>query len=224
MAVNPDPKPGRWILPLVVLGMIAFTYFFVRELPEASTETTLVAGGSATTTPQGGGGGGDDGDSSTTTTAASQEPLDPETQGYLDEIDSINQELQVQRTELVTVNEAFNEEPRGVEYSEAEDRFEAVQAATAELATRQSDLVPPDALAPNHQSLLSAIDLASSSIDEALAGLRSTDEGQQRNSGVEAYVQAAADYDTEATNAHNAAGSTASGGENGDTTDTTTGS
>ena len=37
MAFNPDPKPGRWILPLVVLGMIAFTYFFVRELPEAST-------------------------------------------------------------------------------------------------------------------------------------------------------------------------------------------
>ncbi len=218
MAVNPDPKPGRWILPLVVLGMIAFTYFFVRELPEASTETSLVSGGSATTVP-GGGGGSDDGGSSTTTPDTSQDPLDPETQAYLDEIDSINQELQVQRTELVTVNEAFNEEPRGVEYPEAEDRFEAVQAATRELATRQSDLVPPDALAPSHQSLLSAIDLASSSIDEALAGLRSTDEGQQRNSGVDAYVQAAADYDTEATNAHNAAGSTPSG----DTTGTTTG-
>jgi hypothetical protein len=38
MALNPDPKPGRWILPLVVLGMVAFTYFFVRALPEGAEE------------------------------------------------------------------------------------------------------------------------------------------------------------------------------------------
>jgi hypothetical protein len=219
MAVNPDPKPGRWILPLVVLGMIAFTYFFVRELPEASTETTLVPAGSATTT---GGAGGGDTDGSTTTTQP-QQPLDPTVQAYLDEIDTINQELQVQRTELVTVNEAFNQDPREVEFAEAEDRFEAVQAETQNLANRQSDLTPPDSLAPNHQSLVSAIDLASSSITEALEGLRSTDEGQQRNSAVEAFVQASADYDTEVTNTHNAAGSTPADGGNGETTETTTG-
>ena len=50
MAVNPDPKPGRWILPLVILGMIAFTYFFVRSLPEASPNTTLAAGDTTPTT------------------------------------------------------------------------------------------------------------------------------------------------------------------------------
>src|SRR5690606_28312697 len=54
MAVNADPKPGRWILPLVVLGMVAFTYFFVRALPSGSepgeeTGTTLAA--SDTTVP-----------------------------------------------------------------------------------------------------------------------------------------------------------------------------
>ena len=49
MAVNPDPKPGRWILPLVILGMIGFTYFFVRELPEASPDSTLVAQPTSTT-------------------------------------------------------------------------------------------------------------------------------------------------------------------------------
>src|SRR3970040_1221947 len=48
MAVNPDPKPGRWILPLVILGMVAFTYFFVRSLPEASPDTTLVSGPTTT--------------------------------------------------------------------------------------------------------------------------------------------------------------------------------
>lgn len=208
MAVNPDPKPGRWILPLVVLGMIAFTYFFVRALPEASTDTTLAPVASDTTTTEAGDGDGDgDGDGASTSTTQAQSQLDPETQAYLDEIDSINQELQVQRTELVTVNEAFNQDPREIEYADAEDRFEAIVTATEELLTRQTDLAPPDVLAANHQSLVSAIDLASDSITEALAGLRSTDEGQQRNSGVEAFTQAATDYDTEVTNAHNAAGS-----------------
>jgi hypothetical protein len=92
MAVNPDPKPGRWILPLVVLGMVAFTYFFVRELPEASTETTLVSSPGTTTTVPGTEG-------STTTGPGNGTTLDPETQAYLDEIDAINEELQVQRTD-----------------------------------------------------------------------------------------------------------------------------
>lgn len=206
MAVNPDPKPGRWILPLVVLGMIAFTYFFVRELPEASTDTTTLGPDTSPTTTVDGVDGGDGGDGGTTTTEP-QVSLDPETQAYLDEVDSINEALQVQRTDLVTVNEAFNQDPREIEFPDAEDRFEAIVSETDELVTRQSDLSPPDALAANHESLVDAIELASDSIASALEGLRSTDEGGQRNSGVDAYTQAADDYDTEATNARNAAGS-----------------
>ena len=206
MAVNPDPKPGRWILPLVVLGMVAFTYFFVRELPEASTETTLVSGPGTTTTVPGGNG-------TSPSTTGTQATLDPETQTYLDEIDGINQELQVQRTELVTTNEAFDQDPREIEFSDAEDRFEAVETATQELADRHSALTPPGALTANHSTLLAAIDLAADSITQALEGLRSTDTGEQRSSGVDAYTTAAGDYSTEVTNAHNTAGS--GGGDQG---------
>ncbi|MFZ0014967.1 MAG: hypothetical protein WAL25_12730 [Acidimicrobiia bacterium] len=201
MAVNPDPKPGRWILPLVVLGMIAFTYFFVRELPEASTETTLVAGpGTTTTVP-----GGDGGDDGSTTTSGSQTPLDPDTQAYLDTIDSINEELQVQRTEIVTVNDGFNADPREIEYSDAEDRFEAVVATTQGLADQLRDLTAPTALEANQATLQTAIDLATVSANEALAGLRSTDTGERRNTAVDSFVQASTDFDTEVTNTHNAA-------------------
>jgi hypothetical protein len=199
MAVNPDPKPGRWILPLVVLGMVAFTYFFVRELPEASTETTLVSSpGTSTTVP--------DTEGPTTTDGGTGTTLDPETQGYLDEIDAINEELQVQRTDLVSVNDSFNEEPRGVEFGEAEDRFEAIQTTTQELVDRQEALTPPAVVATNHTSLLTELNLASDSITQALEGLRSTDTGQQRNSAVEAFTTAASNYDTEVTNTVNAAG------------------
>jgi hypothetical protein len=178
--------------------MIAFTYFFVSELPEASTETTLVSGPETSTTVGGG-------DGSTSTTQG-QSTLDPETQAYLDEIGAINQELEEQRTELVTVNDSFNEDPRGIEFPEAEDRFEAVETATQALADRMDGLTAPAALESNHTSLVTAIGLASDSITQALEGLRSTDTGAQRNSAVEAYTTAAADYNTEVTNTNNAAG------------------
>ena len=213
MAVNPDPKPGRWILPLVVLGMIAFTYFFVSELDGASPDTTLATGGQTPTTN--GTGAGNEGTTlptdGTTSTTAAQSQLDPETQAYLDGIDAIDSDLQAQRTELVTANDAFNEDPRAIEFDEALSRFEAVQSATQDLVTRHNELAPPEALTGNHGNLQAAIELAGGSIEEAIAGLRSTDTGERRNAAVNAYTTAAGDYDTEVTNTHNAAQS-ASGG------------
>lgn len=199
MAVNPDPKPGRWILPLVVLGMVAFTYFFVRELPEASTETTLVSSPATTTTVPGG-------DGSTTTSTGTGTTLDPETQAYLDAVDTINEELQVQRTDLVSTNDSFNEDPRGIEFPEAEERFEAIETTVQGMVETQEGLTAPSALATNHTSLLTELNLASDSITQALDGLRSTDTGQQRNSAVEAFSTAASNYNTEVTNTVNAAG------------------
>jgi hypothetical protein len=206
MAVNPDPKPGRWILPLVILGMIAFTYYFVRALPEASPDTTLAAGEQTTTTPGGGGGdNGDNGGDGTTSTTGGQSQLDPAIQAYLDEIDAINSELQGQNTDLATTNDAFNQDPREIEFDDALSRFEAVEAATQDLVDRHDALTPPDALTSNHDTLRTAINLASESITEAIAGLRSTDTGERRNSAVQAYTTAADDYNTEVTNTHNAA-------------------
>jgi hypothetical protein len=183
MAVNPDPKPGRWILPLVILGMIAFTYFFVRELPEASTETTLVSGpGTTTTVP------GDDGGASTTQPPST---LDPDTQAYLDTIDAINVALTAQSTEIAAVNTGFNADPREVEYADAESRFEVVVTETTALAEQLRGLTPPAALEANHTTLQTNIDLAAASAEAALAGLRSTDTGEARNGAVDAFVQAA---------------------------------
>ena len=203
MAVNPDPKPGRWILPLVILGMIAFTYFFVRELPEASTETSLVSGpGTSTTVPGGEGEGG-----SSTTQAPSA--LDPETQAYLDSVDGINTALAAQSTEIAAINAGFNADPREVEYPDAESRFEVVATETTALAEQLRGLAPPAALAGNHTTLQASIDLATVSANEALAGLRSTDTGEVRNRAIDSYVQAAADFNTELTNTHNVANANA---------------
>ncbi len=200
MAVNPDPKPGRWILPLVVLGMVAFTYFFVRELPEASPDTTLVATGQTTTTstlPSSGTTLPGDGNGSST--------LDPDTQAYLDGLAAINGELQILKTEMITVNAGFDADPREIEFGDAVTAFEQIIANTQALSDQLAGLTPPEALQINHDFLVNAMGLAVSSAQESLAGLRSSDTGELRQASAEAFTNAADDFDTEVTNANNAA-------------------
>lgn len=202
MAVNPDPKPGRWILPLVILGMIAFTYFFVRQLPEASPDTTLIGAPDDTTTTTTANG-------NTETTEPEGSELDPDTQAYLAELDALNSELQLLGTEIVTVNDAFDADPREIEFPEAEDRFEAVAASTGDLAERLGALTVPVGLEENQEALQRAMDLAADAANDALAGLRSTDTGELRRTAVEAYTIATEDFDTEVTNTKNVAGASA---------------
>lgn len=192
MAVNLDPKPGRWILPLVILGMIAFTYFFVRELPEASPNTTL-AGATTTTTID------------FTTTTVDNGAHDPAVQAYLDAIDEMNAQLKLLETEMISVNDGFDSDPRTIEYSATETRIEKVATDTTALSSQFDALTAPEGLEINHDLLTTAIHLAVVGADDALTGLRSTDTGEIRRSAVEAYALAVADFNTEVTNAHNAA-------------------
>lgn len=200
MAVNPDPRPGRWILPLVVLGMVAFTYFFVRELPEASPDTTLLGAEDTTTT-------------STILSTGTTLPgvgngtstLDPDTQAYLDELAGMNSELQVLKTEMVTVNAGFDADPREIEFGDAVEAFEQIVANTRALSDRLAGLTPPEALQINHDFLVNALGLAVSSAQEALSGLQSSDTGELRRAASEAFTNSADDFDTEVINANNAA-------------------
>jgi hypothetical protein len=201
MAVNPDPKPGRWILPLVVLGMIAFTYFFVRSLPEASPDTTLVAGPSTTVGPGGSG-------STTTVPGEPGGTVDDAAAAYLGELDRINGELAALDSELVAVNTAFDTEPREIEYGDAESRMEAVATQSQALSDQVAALVPPAGLEANQDALAGVIALAAQAGAEALSGLQSTDPGDLRRAAVATFTTATTDFDAEVENARAAAGAT----------------
>jgi hypothetical protein len=198
MAVNPDPKPGRWILPLVILGMIAFTYFFVRSLPEASPDTTLAAASS--TTLAGG---------STTTTSGNGSTTPDAATAYINELDRINGEFQTLNTELVTVNTGFDADPREIEYGDAESRMEAVATSAQALSDEVAALTPPAGLEGNQEALANQASLAARAADEALSGLRSTDPGDLRRAAVSTFTTATTDFDVEVENARTAAGGTA---------------
>ena len=197
MAVNQDPKPGRWILPLVVLGMIAFTYFFIRELPEASPDTTLVAGSTTTTAPN---------DDTSTTAGTGNGTLDPDVQAYLTELDEVNTALQLLRTEMVTVNDGFDADPREIEYRDAEARMTTVEVDTQALADRVAAMTVPEGFETSHQAITSAIDTAAGAASDALDGLQSDDPGEIRRAAVVAYTQAADNFATEVENTKTAAG------------------
>ncbi|MGH8871497.1 MAG: hypothetical protein ACRDWS_05950 [Acidimicrobiia bacterium] len=198
MAVNPDPKPGRWILPLVILGMIAFTYFFVRSLPEASPDTTLAAGPSNT----------GEGGATTTVPGGTDSTVNDAATTYLGELDRINGELQALDTELVAVNTGFDAEPRAIEYGDAESRMEAVATQAQALSDQVAALVPPAGLEPNQEALAGAIGVAAEAAREALTGLQSTDPGDLRRAAVAAFSGAIVDFGVEVENARTAAGAT----------------
>jgi hypothetical protein len=197
MAVNPDPKPGRWILPLVILGMIAFTYFFVRSLPEASPDTTLAAGDTTPTTASEGG-------ASSTTGAAGTVP--DEAAGYIGELDRINGEFQALNAELVAVNTAFDADPREIEYGDAETRMQAVATSAQALSDQTAALTPPAGLEPNQEAVAAAASLAARAAGEAVTGLQSADPGDLRRAAVTAFTGAVTDFDVEVENARTAAG------------------
>jgi hypothetical protein len=197
MTVNPDPKPGRWILPLVILGMIAFTYFFVRSLPEASPDTTLAAGDTTPTTAGEGG-------APSTTVAGGTIP--DQAAAYIGELDRINGEFQALDAELVAVNTAFDADPREIEYGDAETRMEAVATSAQALSDQTAALVPPAGLEPNQEALAAAASLAARAAGEAVTGLQSADPGDLRRAAVTAFTGAVTDFDVEVENARTAAG------------------
>ena len=200
MTVNLDPKPGRWILPLVILAMIAFTFFFVRALPEATPDTTLAVEAETTTTV---------GDPTETTlpAPAGATPVDAVTQAYLDELDAINADLQVLGTEMVTVNAGFDADPREILYGEIEGRLETLATASSALADRVAALTIPAGLEASHSALQSAIDFGAGSAQDALDGVRSADTGELRQAAVEVYTNSVSDFATEVQNTKTAAGS-----------------
>lgn len=223
MAMNPDPKPGRWILPLVVLGMVAFTYFFVRALPtgtaESPSDTSLVS--SETTLP----GGTTDSTGPTGSTTPGGTVADPAVQAYLEGVQTVLTGLEELQREMAAVNGGFDADPRTVEYQDAVARLEALATQADELVVSVDALTPPEALATNHEGIRLAVTTAAAAAGEVLAGLQSTDDGSQRRNAVAAFDTAVSDLQTAVANARSAAGiaAPATPDTTTGTTDTTTG-
>ncbi|MFP3913301.1 MAG: hypothetical protein ACLFWM_00370 [Actinomycetota bacterium] len=221
MALNADPKPGRWILPLVVLGMVAFTYFFVRALPsgseEGTPETTQPLASDTTVSPE------DGTTPPSDTTTPDTSVVGDAAQAYLDGVGGIVTSMDELQSEMAAVNGGFDADPRTVEYSEAVDRLTALADQADGLVEELDSLEPPESLSTNHETIRTAVTTAAAAADEALAGLQSDDDGTQRRNAVTAFDTAVSDLQTAVGNARSAAGQSAPPTTEEESTDTTGG-
>ena len=107
MARNPDPKPGRWILPLIIVGMVGFTYLFTNSIdtvPEVpDNEATASTSTTSTTEP--------DGETPTETTQPVV--ISPEIQAYIAGLDNFELSMADLGTRMNAANTAWDDRSAG---------------------------------------------------------------------------------------------------------------
>ena len=179
---NPDPKPGRLILPLVLIGMIATTYTFINRVTTnnnlevvniVDNITEEVVSEEIT-------------DDTTTTTTSTTLPEDVVT--YLEEI----QAEKIQSTELgkkvLETNQRWDD--KDTTYQEAQQEFEAFINDAEQFVATVSDPGPPNSnasLVSNHEELKVLVSLIYEDTKELLEGLTAPDTGERRSSAVSSF-------------------------------------
>ncbi|MFZ0493711.1 MAG: hypothetical protein WAM81_11005 [Acidimicrobiia bacterium] len=188
---NPDPKPGRWILPLIIIGMVGFTYFFVSSLPTAEPEGTTSTSAVVTTTTS-------PGTSSSGVTTTTTLPED--VQSYLDTMEQRKADLDLLTQDLLTANANWDDNATsGVTFTDTKAAFQDAIDKAQVLDDSLTTITPPagyTALASLHADLSTAAAQVLSTTKSALAGLQSSDTGEARTAAIEAFNQAVAEFNS----------------------------
>ena len=178
---NQDPKPGRLVLPLVLIGMIATTYTFVNrvatnnDLDLSVTEEVVTTEEEAT-------------EDTTTTSSTTTTTLPVEVVTYLEEI----QAEKVQSDELgqtvLEANEKWDDEL--VTYQEAKDEFAKFIEDAEQFVETVSEPGPPNTFAnlvTSHDELKVLANLIYEDTKELLEGLTSSDTGERRAAALDSF-------------------------------------
>ncbi len=177
---NPDPKPGRIVLPLVLIGMIATTYTFINRVA-TNNDINIVAEETPVETiaevvVE---------DTSTTTTSTT---LPDNYVAYLEEITAEKIQATELGKEVLEANENWDD--KTVTYQEAKDEFRAFIATAEQFVSTVSDPGPPNEyanLVTSHEELKTLVNLIYLDTVELLAGLESSDTGEQRSAALDAF-------------------------------------
>jgi Flp pilus assembly protein TadG len=177
---NTDPKPGRIVLPLVLIGMIATTYTFVNRVStnnelDITTPVEVEEEVVEETTEE-----------STTTTTTTTLP-----DNYVAYLEEITAE-KIQATELgKKVLEANqNWDDKSVTYQEAKVEFRDFIDDAEQFVTTVTEPGPPNEFAflvTSHEELKTLVNLIYEDTVELLAGLESSDTGEQRAAALDAF-------------------------------------
>ncbi len=178
---NEDPKPGRLVLPLVLIGMIATTYTFINRVAsnndleiEPIAEEVVEPIEEQSTAE----------DTTTTTTTT----LPDEVVTYLEEISSEKIQSIDLATTVLEANDNWDNE--SITYQEAKDEFAAFIEDAEQFVNTVTEPGPPSTFAglvKSHEELKSLAELIYADTQELLEGLTSSDTGQQRSAALESF-------------------------------------
>ena len=178
---NSDPKPGRLILPLVLIGMIATTYTFINrvatnnDLEIEPVAEEVVEPTVENSTPE---------DTTTTTTTT----LPDEVVTYLEEISSEKIQSIDLATKVLEANDNWDNE--SITYQEAKDEFAEFIEDAQQFVETVAEPGPPSTFAglvKSHEELKSLAELIYADTQELLEGLTSSDTGEQRAAALESF-------------------------------------
>jgi len=176
---NPDPKPGRLILPLVLIGMIATTFTFINrvatnnsiEIIEDNTTTTIVEEVSEETTT-----------TSTTTTI-------PEgVVNYLEEITGEKIQAIELGKKVLETNQRWDD--KDTTYQEAQQEFQEFIDDFESFVEIVSTPGPPSensSLVSTHQEIVVLVNLIYDDTLELLEGLTAPDTGERRAAALDSF-------------------------------------
>jgi len=179
---NSDPKPGRLILPLVLIGMIATTYTFInrvvennnlevvsQEEPNQSDVTQNTEINDTTT--------------STTTTTLPED--------YVSYLEEINGERIIAINLAENVLEANdNWDNKTITYQEAKQEFDKFIQDWANFVDTVTTPGPPNEypyLVTSHAEIVTLVNLIYEDTIELKAGLESSDTGEQRSAALDSF-------------------------------------
>jgi len=176
---NSDPKPGRLILPLVLIGMIATTYTFVRSIEEepvvdqTATEESFIEEEVAPVTEE----------TTTTTTTIPREVLE-----YIEELDSEKASIDALGKKVTEANARWD--AKEITYQEAQEEFKDNIAAAEQFVKTISLPGPPDSnieLLQEHSQLISLADTIYQDTQEIFEGLMASDTGERRSTAIQTF-------------------------------------
>tara|TARA_B100000886_G_scaffold30686_1_gene19254 strand:- start:225 stop:836 length:612 start_codon:yes stop_codon:yes gene_type:complete len=178
---NEDPKPGRLVLPLVLIGMIATTYTFINRVAtnndleiEPSVEQVVVEPDKEPVS-----------EDTTTTTSTT---LPGEVVGYLEEISSEKIQSIDLATKVLEANDNWDNED--ITYQEAKDAFANFIEDAQQFVETVSEPGPPSTFAglvKSHEELKSLAELIFADTEELLEGLTSSDTGERRSAALDSF-------------------------------------
>jgi hypothetical protein len=202
MAVNPDPRPGRWLLPLVVLGMVLFTYVFVQSLPGADADSVdLDADGTVTTSTTSTTAAGGETSSTTSTTEVA---LEPDVAAYLDVLAGLETQLTDFQTTMATINGQWDADPRTITYTDAEAGLIALSGQVTAWSDAVASVAAPPALTDGHTLIAQASELVATAAGAVLSGLQGPEAApritalEQFDAAVRTFTAAVDDVETQA--------------------------